>query len=567
MAYLLPDWLRGYRLSWLKNDMAAGAATWAVLVPLSLSIAAIAGVEPVIGLIALPAALIAYALFGGQRVLVMGPDTAVAILSGGIIATIAVDDESFLALTVLMSLCVGAIYVVFGALRMGWTADLVPDPVLKGFTEGIIWLTLIKQSVMLLGLEPEETPSGALGYIVYLSEALFDVHGPSLMIGAASIACLLLRALLPRWPSALIVLVAAIAISSGLDLSSKGVAVLGTIEGGLPGFSLPPGLTFDQVTTLLSGALAIVVLGYTKALAPLRRASEHSGEAIAANRELVALGATNIGAGIAGGHAVSASLTATSVGIGAGAKSQIANLVAAALCVLTLLFLLPHLYALPLARLAAIIMVALGGASNLSYFRKIGTASREELLGAVAALLGVLAFGVLPGVLIGVLLALFQLAHAIHDPVTTAVGRTPSGGFVDLDEHPDAQHIPGMLILHQYGPLVFLNARILADALRKAATENEEIRVVVLDATSASGVDTTAVEKLAPVRDEFLQRGIEIWIVNPRHEGWLKVAAFLSAKHMAIPPVYDTLQDAIDAFESGRVAPSGPTAAEAAKPV
>ena len=547
----------GYQQSWLTNDLAAGAATWAVLVPLALSIAAIAGVAPVVGLYALPLSLVGYALFGGQRVLVMGPDAAVAILSGSVVASIAVGQQDYLAVTIILALVVGVFYILFFFLKMGWTADLVSDPVLKGFTEGIIWLTLIKQSIRLIGLDPYEQPSGAWEHLGFLRQAIFDAHFATMIVGGLSVTALLvIRVYFPRWPGPLIVLVGSILMSSLLGLATRGVAVLGVVQGGLPTFALPSQLDLDQVMTLLSGALAIVVLGYTKALPALKRASEHSGDSLNPDQELLALGAANLGAALGGGHALSASLTATSISITAGGKTQVANLFASLLCLLTIAFLLPLLHNLPLSSLAAIIVVALGGVSIPGYFFRLFSVSRSEFFSGFATFLGVLAFGVLPGVMIGVVIALFKLAHAIHDPVITPVGRTASGGFADLDEHPDAFEIPGMLIVHQYGPLVFLNARILADSLRKAASVDRDIRVVVLDATSSSAIDTSAADKIVTVRDELAAQGVELWIVNPRQKGWKLVVAFLTSKQVAIPRVFETLPDAIASFESS--APQNP---------
>jgi MFS superfamily sulfate permease-like transporter len=557
----VPEWLADYRRSWLPSDVAAGAATWAVLVPLSLSIAAIAGVDPVVGLYTFPLALVGYAIFGGQRALVVGPDAAVAILSGGVVASIATGRDEFLALTIALAVTVGFLYVLFYFFRMGWIADLVPDPVLKGFTEGIIWLTLLKQSVTLLGLAPDEHPSGLWGLLVYLRHALSETHVPTAAAGAISIVTLVLfRRVVPRWPGPLIVLAGAIVLSGVLGLSDAGVPVLGVVEGGLPRFALPTRLDSDQIVILLSGALAIVLLGYTKALPPLKRAADYSGDSLDPNRELLALGAANIGAAMGGGHALSASLTATSISIAAGGKTQAGNLFAGLLTVLTILFLLPLLQNLPLSSLAAIIMVALGGVSNLAYFHGIWQISRYEFLIAAAAFAGVLAFGVLPGVLIGVVLALFKLAYAIHEPVTATVGRTPSGGFVDIDEHPEAAEIPGMVILHQYGPLVFLNARILAEAIRKATGAGRNIQVVVLDATASSGIDSSAADKMVTVRDELAKAGIELWVVNPRQKGWRIVESLLRVKKVAPPRVFNTIPDAISAFETS----SGPNPVEQA---
>jgi MFS superfamily sulfate permease-like transporter len=550
-SHFLPEWLRSYERSWLRTDLLAGLAAWAVLVPLALSIAAIAGVDPVVGLYGIPLALAGYAFFGGQRILVMGPDAAIAILSGNIIASVADSPAEYLALTTLLALIVGVVFLVFWILRMGWTADLVPDPVLKGFTEGIIWLTIAKQSVMLFGLDPDQKPSGALEYMIDVRRAVSDVSIPTAMVGGLSISALvLMRLYRPKWPGPLIVLVGSIAVSSVLGLGDRGVAILGTVEGGLPSLNLTMRIDASEWMTLLSGALAMVVLGFAKALPALQKASDYSGDRMTPNRELLGLGIANIGAALGGGHALGASLTATSISGAAGARSQIGNLFAALLCVVTIVALLPLLHNLPLATLASIIVVALGGISNLRYFRRIFAISGMEFLGGAAAFVGVLAFGVLPGVLIGVVLAFFVLARAIHNPVTVAVGRTASGGFIDLDEHPEAKAIPGMLILHQYGPLVYLNARMLAGSLREAALASNDIRVVVLDATASSGLDTSAATRIASVAEEMTARGIEFWIVNSRRQGRMVVDSLLADKKPIAFRYFPTLQDAVAFFES-----------------
>jgi SulP family sulfate permease len=547
----VPDWVTSYQMSWLTRDIAAGAATWAVLVPIALSIAAIAGVYPVVGLYTLPLALVGYVIFGGQRVLVMGPDAAVAILSGSIVASIALNGEEFLALTVILALTVGVLFVLFYILRLGWTADLIPDPVLKGFTEGIIWLTIIKQSAALLGFETEEQPSGAGQLVVYLLNAIPNTHLATALVAALSIATLVVvRVYAPRLPGPLIVLVGSIVLGSLLGFGDMGVAVLGAVEAGEWSNPFLVDLDMSRLSALVSGGLAIVVLSFTKAQPALKRAAEYSGQKLDPNRELLALGASNIGAGLGGGYALSASLTATSINVASGAKTQFGNLFASVLCFLTILFLLPFLSNLALSSLAAIIVVALGGISDLGAFRRLWRVSRYEFAIALAAFVGVLGFGVLPGVVIGVVLAFFKLAYAIHAPVTAIVGRLPTGGYVDVDEHPDATEIPGMLILHQYGPLVFLNSRIVAAELGSAVAAHRDIQVVVLDATTISGIDSSAAVKLIAVRDELAASGIELWVVNPRRSGWQIVEALLTVKGAPVPMVFDTIEGAVFAFET-----------------
>ena len=560
-------WLPEYQRSWFRRDLIAGATIWAVLIPLALAYAAIAGVYPIVGLYTLPLALLGYAVFGGSRLLSVGPDAAVAVLSGGIVASLAVGGSEHLALTIALALIVGVIYVLFFFLKMGWIADLVPDPVLKGFVEGIVWLTLLKQLGVLLGLELEGSPQGFFGSLIELMKALPETQVVTMFIGLISVlALVLIRRFAPRLPGPIIVLVGSIIVVGLLGLDEAGVAVLGEISGGLPGLGLPTGVNFDQIITMISGALAIVVLGFTKTLPALKRAAEKSGEPIDPDRELLAIGVSNIGAGLGGGYAVAGSLTATTVSVDSGGKSQIANLFAGVLCVVTIMFLLPLLADLAFSTLAAIIAVALAGLSDPGYFRRLWAIKRYEFMIALAAFTGVLAFGVMPGVMIGVVLALFKLAHNIHEPTTAVVGRTPSGAFVDIDEHPEAQEIPGMLIWRQYGPLVFINARVLSNKLRSVVHTHEDIRVIVFDATTSAGIDSSAANALIAARDDLGAEGIDLWVANPRQKGWNMAVAILEAANAAIPPVFESLADAVTRFEKVSTAGVGKDGGSRSRP-
>lgn len=544
----ITEWLPKYRRSWLRGDLIAGATIWAVLVPLALAYAEILGVDPVVGLYTVPLALLGYAVFGSSRTFVVGPDAAVAVLSAAVIAPVVVGDEH-LALTLALALLVGAICVLFFLLRMGWIADLIPDPVLKGFIEGIVWVTLLKQLPALLGLELEGAPQGFFRAILEVTKALPSTHWATALVGLSSVAALLLiRRCAPRLPGPLIVLLGSMMLVGFSGLAGAGVPVLGKISEDLPGIGLPSGLAYGQIIQLVPGALAIAVLGFTKSVPPLKHAAEHSGRPIDPDRELLAIGISNIGAGL-GGYPVAGSLTATVIGVNSGGKTQIANLFAGILCVLTILFLLPFFANLAFSSLAAIVVVALAGLSNLGYFRKLWVIRRYESFIGLAAFFGVLAFDVKPGVMIGVFLALLKIAQDIHRPTTAAVGRTPSGAFVDIDQNAEAQEIPGMLIWRQYAPLVFLNARVLTTELRTLALRREDIRVVVIDATASSGIDSTAANAFIAVRDDLAAAGIELWVVNVREAGWKVVVAALAAAGAEVPSVFESLADAVARFE------------------
>ncbi len=545
---LILKWLPEYQGSWFGRDLIAGATVWAVLVPLALAYAEIVGVEPVVGLYTIPLALLGYAVFGGSRLLVVGPDAAVAVLSAGIIASVAVGADQYLAMTIALALIVAALYVLFSFLKMGWIADLLPDPVLKGFIEGVVWVTILKQVPGLLGLEVSF--GGFFRTLVSIAQTLPAAHVATALASVASIlALVLISRFVPRAPGPLIVLVGAIVMVRLLGLDAAGVAVLGEVGSGSLAIGLPSGLNTAQLMALVPGALAIVILGYTKTVGALKRAAEHSGEQIDPDRELFAMGVANAGAGLGGGYAIAGSLTATAVSIDTGGKSQVAYLFTGILCALTIIFLLPMLTDLAMCSLAAIIVIAMAGLSDVGYFRRLWQINRVEFAIGILAFAGVLTFDVVTGVTIGVVLALFNLAHHVHNPATAVVGRTPSGVFVDINEHPDAEEIPGLIIWRHYAPLVFLNARVLCNKIRAVTGSRESLRVVVLDASASQGVDSSAANALTALRDDLAADGIDVWVVNPRQTGWSLVESVLQARGAAVPPVFETLADAVAEFE------------------
>jgi MFS superfamily sulfate permease-like transporter len=258
---------------------------------------------------------------------------------------------------------------------------------------------------------------------------------------ASVVALLLLRRFARRLPGPLVVLASSIVLVRALGLDRVGVAVVDVSGSGTSSFGMTSFPRFGHLVDLIPGALAIVVLGYTKSLGALKRAhaAETGSEPIDPDRELLSIGAANVAAGLSGGYPVAGSLSATAVRIDTGGATQVGNLFAGLLSVLTILFLLPALAHVALATLAAIVIVALAGMSDLGYFRRLWSVRRWEFAVGVAALAGVLAFDILPGVMIGLALALFKLAHDIHSPAVAVVGRTPSGAFVDVDQHSGAR--------------------------------------------------------------------------------------------------------------------------------
>ncbi len=331
--------------------------------PEAMAYAGIAGVPPLVGLYTVPIPLIAYALFGTPRTMVVGPDSATALISMGTVGAIvashsgATQVAEFVAITSALALIVGMIFLLLGLARMGWVANFISTPVMKGFIQGLVWVTIIGQIPKLFGISGEHG-----NFFEQLFVIIPDMANLNPITTAIGLGCLVLLALIkrfvPRVPAALTALIVSIIVVSLFDLSAQGVDIVGKVEPGLPALAMPK-FTLSQLELLIPGALAIVLLGYAETLGAAKAASVKSGGSIDPNQELVSLGPANMGAAFSGGFVVVGSLSKTSVSMGAGGKTQMASLVNAFFVILTLMFLLPLFTNLPHAALAAIVIEAM----------------------------------------------------------------------------------------------------------------------------------------------------------------------------------------------------------------
>jgi len=441
---LLPvlSWLPAYRRSWLLPDFLAGLAVWAVMVPEGMAYSGIVGVPPIMGLYTLVPPLLAYALLGTSRLLVVGPDTATGLISALTVGAIAAQGTAhFNTLTSTLAILIGAFFLLFGALRMGWVATFIPTPVMRGFIEGLVCVTIIGQVPHLLGMD------GASGsfFTKFWSvlQHLPDVSlGPVLTGLLSLLAMLSLRHLAPRIPAALVVAVVSTVLVGLLDGQAAGVSVVGNLPSGMPNLALPD-LNPAVIKELAPGALAIVLVGYAEALGGAKAAAMEGGGDIDPNQELVAHGPANILSGLFGGFLVVGSLSKTSVAMAAGARSQFANLVAAVFCLLTLVFLTPLFRGMPHPALAAIVIAAMLHLSKPGYLRNLATRSGPEFAVAAIVVAGELTMGVLQGIALGVVLSLLMLIYATSHP--QGRGARSVAGYRSLSRRPTpprSDHLP-----------------------------------------------------------------------------------------------------------------------------
>ena len=511
--------LRHYQRAWLRPDLVAGATVWAVLVPESLAYATIAGVPPVVGLYAAVPALLLYAAFGSSRHLVVGPMSATAALSASIIADVAAPGSAdFVALTAALALVAGLAALLAGVLRLGFLANFISEPVLKGFIIGLALTIMVGQLPKLFGV-----PAGSGNFfekLVALVGNLGSTNSATLAVGLGSlVAVLALRRWLPRVPGSLVVVVLAVLAVAVLGLDQRGVAIVGEIDSGLPALGLPAAGGADRYLDLVGPALGVVLIGFAEGLGAAKTYAARSGYDVDANRELLGLGAANLGAGLSAGMVVNGSLSKTAVNGGAGAKSQVSGLFVAVLTVITLLFLTGLFEQLPEATLGAIVIAAVIELVDLTAIRRLwrtnsrwlsriyGPAARADFAAAMAALLGVLVFDTLPGLVIGVGLSLLLLLYRSSRVHVAVLGRDPDGNWLDTARSPGLPSPPGTLVLRVEGGMFFANAEAVRTGIRSAAKQAD---AVIVDCETVPFVDVTAADMLARLATDLAGDGTRL---------------------------------------------------------
>jgi SulP family sulfate permease len=554
--------LHGYQQTWVPRDLIAGLTVWAVLVPEALAYASIAGVSPAVGLYAAPSALIFYAAFGSSKHLVVGPMSATAALSAAAVGTVVTaGDGDFAALTATLAITAGVIALLFGLFRLGFIANFISEPVLKGFIIGLAFTIMIGQVPKLLGVSKGE--GDFFSQLVHILRELSQTSGLTLVIGAASlIVILVLRHVAQRAPGSLVVVAAGIALGYWAHLDNHGVDLVGHISAGLPTYGLPH-VPAESYLKLSGSAIGIVLVGFAEGLGAAKTYAAREGYDIDANRELIGLGSANIAAGLSSGMVVNGSLSKTAVNGGAGAKSQLSGLLVALLTILTLLFLTGLFEYLPETVLSAVVIAAVlelvDVAAMMRLYRVVtgplrhiyGPAARADFIAALAALLGVMVFDTLPGLFIGIIVSIVLLVYRASRPHVAELGLDPAAPdrYVDLSRHASAKAPEGIVILRIESGLFFANADGV-EAVIRAAARRPDTRAVVIDAESVPSIDVSAADMVEGLRDRLESHDVRL--VLAREFGQVHdVLATAEPGHRALD-VYPTVRAAVSACVDDR---------------
>jgi SulP family sulfate permease len=494
------DWAPTYDRGWLRLDLIAGVTVAALVIPKALGYAGIANVPIENGLYAAAAGTILYALFGTSRQLSTGPSGALAAIAGSAVILSGVADEAVAsALVAAVALAAGLVFLGMAILRMGWISQFMSKAVITGFLFGAAIDVAVGELPKLTGTSSEG--SNVWQEFGSWVRTLGEVHQATLLVGIVALVALFgLKRFVPAIPGTLIVVIGGLLASAVLDLGAHGVALIGDVPRGLPMPAIPDlQLVSDNLVIILVAAIGIVAVGFSQTAGDARFFATKHGYRIDVNQETVAQGVANLGAGLFQGIPVSTSLSASSLSDNSGARSAVTSLTTGAVVILTLLVFAPVFSILPKAVLGAVIIEAvISGMIDIPEMRRLYRVKRFDFGIAVAAILGVLSFGVLAGIVIGVVLSLGWMVYVTATPRMPVLGRARgSHVFQELDAHPDGEQFPGILALRLDGGLFFATADALGDRIREVAVSADPpLTAVVLDCQGIDFIDSQGSAKL-----------------------------------------------------------------------
>jgi high affinity sulfate transporter 1 len=505
--------LRQYEASWLPHDVVAGLVLTSMLVPVGIAYAVASGLPGINGLYATIIPLLAYALFGPSRILVLGPDSSLAALILAVVLPLSGGDPGrAVALASMMAVVSGTVCILAGVARLGFVTELLSKPIRYGYMNGIALTVLISQLPKLFGFSIES--EGPLRDLWAIAEAVLGgkANWTAFMVGAGTLVVIMLLKGSKRLPGILIAVVGATAVVGMLDLAvHHNVAVLGPLPQGLPGVAVP-WITYTDIVPVLIGGSAIALVSFADTSVLSRAYAARTGTYVDPNQEMVGLGAANLAAGFFQGFPISSSSSRTPVAEAAGARTQLTGVVGA-LAVALLLLVAPNLLQdLPTTALAAVVIASAVGLIEVADLRRIYRIQQWEFWLSIVCFIGVAVLGAIPGIGLAITIAVIEFLWDGWRPHSAVLGRAHGvKGYHDITRYPDARQIPGLVLFRWDAPLFFANAEFfkerVLDAVAKSPTP---VRWFVVAAEPVTSVDVTAADIVAELVETLRAEGIEL---------------------------------------------------------
>ena len=505
--------LRRYQGSWLPRDIVAGIVLATMLVPVGIAYAAASGVPGIYGLYATIVPLLAYALFGPSRILVLGPDSSLAAVILGVVAPLSGGNPlRAVALAGMMAVVSGIVCILAGLARLGFITELLSKPIRYGYMNGIALTVLISQLPKLFGFSIEG--GGPLRKLWAIAEAVPSgkVNWVATAVGAGTLVAIFLLRNNKRVPGILIAVVGATAIVAALDLAARAnVSVLGPLPRGLPGFAIP-WVAYADIVPVLIGGCAVALVSFADTSVLSRVYAARTGRNVDPNQEMVGLGVANLTAGFFQGFPISSSASRTPVAEAAGACTQLTGVVGAFVVALLLLAAPNLLQNLPASALAAVVIASAIGLIEVADLVRIFRIQRWEFWLSIVCFVGVAVFGAIPGIGLAVVIAVIEFLWDGWRPHSAVLGRADGvRGYHDITRYPDARQIPGLVLFRWDAPLFFANAELFRQRVLEAAAKSPvPVRWLVVAAEPVTSVDVTAADTLAELDETLHEAGTEL---------------------------------------------------------
>ncbi|MGA6936381.1 MAG: sulfate permease [Pseudolabrys sp.] len=511
------DWLPGiamlrrYDVTWLPHDVVAGLVLATMLVPVGIAYATASGLPGIYGLYATIVPLLAYAFFGPSRILVLGPDSALAAVILGVVLPLSGGDPvRAVTLASMMAIVSGAVCILAGIARLGFVTELLSKPIRYGYINGIALTVLISQLPKLFGFSVES--EGPLRSLWTIAVAILEgrTNWVAFAIGIGTLAVILFLQNRKWLPGILIAVVGATAIVAMLDLTRYDVAVLGPLPSGLPSFLIPR-ITISDITPVLIGGCAIALVSFADTSVLSRAYAARIGTHVDPNQEMVGLGAANLATGFFQGFPISSSGSRTPVAEAAGARTQLTSVVGA-LVIAFILVVAPNLLQhLPAATLAAVVIAAAIGLVEVTDLKRIYRIQQWEFWLSIVCFAGVAVLGVIPGIGLAIAIAIIEFLWDGWRPHSAVLGRACGvKGYHDISRYPAARQIPGLVLFRWDAPLFFANAELFKErVLDTVANSPTRVRWLVVTAEPVTSVDVTAGDTIAELNKSLHAMGIQ----------------------------------------------------------
>jgi SulP family sulfate permease len=546
----LIGWITSYQRAWLRDDLVSGVVVGMIMIPVAMAYAQMAGVPPQAGLYSAIIGMTLYAVFATSRHLKITTSSTMSIMSIAVVAPLAAGNAAaFMALTSALAITVGLIMLVLSFMKLGFIADFLSKSVMTGYIFGVALLIAMSQLPKVFGV-----PSGDGNVFQQLGQLIANLpqtNPYALALGVGTIALILIiKRYKPLIPGALLALILGTVIAGYFQLSiTHNVAVVGDIPIGMPS-PMIPSINLQAIPFLIGGAFGIVFLAVGETLGTGRTFAAKYHYEINADQELLAMGAANIGSGLFQGITIDMSLSNTAGGEAAGERTQLSSLVSAGVILAVVVFLAPLLKNLPSAVLGGIVLSSILGLFNFAEFKRYYAQRKTDFALACTALVGVAASDVMTGLMLAVLLSVVMLLYRASRPYIAILGQRANGEFSDLDRHPDAQSIPGLVILRLDAPLYFFNANVARTQILAQTSSDAPPQAILLDLAASADLDIGTTDMLRDLCSDLRAKQIDLLCAQIRGSVRDRMKKTGLLEHLGEDQLYTSIAAAVTGFQA-----------------